>query len=415
MRIPTLLATLGLTILALAGSLAAQVPYGYLVVAQTNTAPDGFRIVNPTTGDATDISEPAGNWLGGASCIAINEATSNSIITSAGGSFGGAPVWDIPLTDNFYYYAQLSGAALPMFGSLERMYATPNEILFTLSSVSDGVYTMPSIPGIPTLLTGLTDATDIAVINGTAYVNSYSPGQASTIVAIDLTTNAVTTLGTGYATIRSLGTVGSTTLLAGRQDGNIDFIDTTTGAASSFMTTGLGEILAIVDDGNGNTYVATTTGSVYASPNFVTPIYVSPHQLTDIDVGRVDQATQLIYGSGCGASGAAPDVATTPGPALGTTYSMQMTGAQPSSLGGVVLGYDRDDVDLTGIGLPGCALLAQFIIIDAVLVDASGNGTTNLPIPSTPALAGTNLNSQFFVLEAAGGIALSPGIEGHIR
>lgn len=410
MRIQTLLAAL-----SFAGSLAAQVPYGYLVVAQTNTAPDGFRIVNPTTGDATDISEPNGNWLGGASCIAINQATSNAIIASAGGSFGGAPVWNIPLTDNFYYYGQLAGAALPMFGTLERMYATPNEILFTLSSVSDGLYTMPSIPGTPTQLSTLTDATDIAVINGTAYINSYSPGQPSAIVAVDLTTNAATTLGTGYATIRSLGTLAGTTLLAGRQDGDIDIIDTTTGAASTFATTGLGEILAIVDDGNANTYIATTAGSVYRSNNFTTPIYVSPHQLTDLDVGRVDQATQLVYGSGCGASGAAPQVATTPGPALGSTYSMQMTGAQPSTLGGIVLGYDRDDVDLSGIGLPGCALLAQFILIDAVLVDASGNGTTNLPIPSTPALIGTNLNSQFFVLETAGGIALSPGIEGHMR
>ena len=71
--------------------------------------------------------------------------------------------------------------------------------------------------------------------------------------------NNVTKLGTSYATIRSLGSVGGM-LVAGREDGNLEFIDVTTGTASPFMATGLGSITAIVE-GPTNTYFAASNST----------------------------------------------------------------------------------------------------------------------------------------------------------
>jgi len=398
---------------AFAATAAAQVPYGYIVTAESNTAPDGFRLIDPATGNVTEIVEPDGNFLGGAQTVALDASTTNSIIASAGFGFG-TPVFQIPLEGNYYDAFALVGQSLSLFGKLERMHATPNEILFTLSTVSDGLYTMSSITGFPTQLSNLSKATDIAVINGFAYINSYESGMPSTIVEVDLATQAVRTVGTGYATIRSLGTLTGTTLIAGREDGTLDTIDVATGIASQFLPTGLGMITAIVEDDLGLTYFSTDANEIYSMTNIATPVYSSPHQLNDFDFGRVDQATQVIYGEGCAAT-STPMAAPTAGPALGSNYTVSMTGGVPSWIGGVVLGFQRQSLDLSLIGLPGCTLLADNFLIEAVSTDVNGDASLTFPIPGNPALTGQNVNAQFFVFEAVGQFSLSQGIEGHMR
>lgn len=403
--------------LAAAATLAcnaiAQVPYGFLVTAESNNAPDGFRIIDPATGAVTEVSEPDGNFLGGAQCVAVEPGT-NAIVTSAGGSFGGAPIWNVPLTNNYYYFAQLNGQSLNLFGSLARMYATPTETLFTLSSVSDGLYTQSTIPGNATLLAPLTNATDIAVIAGKAYVNSYQPGQLSTIIEVDLSSGTVVTLGSTYSTVRSLGTVGSS-LIAGRDDGGIDLIDLTNGMATPFMATGLGSLTAIVAGPTGTTYIATASNSIYDINNLAAPIYASPYTLKDFDVSFDDQATQLIYGSGCAGAGTIPEASVTAAPALGTTYTISMTGAAGNAIGGCVLGLGRGNLNLTSIGFPGCTLVSDFQLIQTVVTSLAGDASVSLSIPITPALTGTHINGQYFVLETGGMLAMSQGIEGHIR
>lgn len=398
---------------ALTGAATAQVPYGFLVTAESNTAPDGFRIVDPATGAVTDVSEPDGNFLGGAQCVAIAPGT-NSVVTSAGGSFGGAPIWNVPLTNNFYYYSSLAGQALPLFGSLARMHATSTETLLTLSSVSDGLYRQAGIPGTTTLLAPLSNATDICVIGNLAYVNSYSPGQPSTILEVDLASGTVNTVGTGYATIRSLGTL-SGTLIGGRDDGTIVAIDVATGVAAPLIAPGVGSITAIVEAPSGMTYFSTDANSIYEFGNPTVPVYTSPYQLKDFDISFDDQATQLIYGPGCAGAAAAPDVAITAPPALGTTYDLTMTGAASNSIGGAVVGLGRADVNLGVIGYPNCTLVADFQLILTVITSQFGDATVSLTVPPTPALAGTHVNGQFFVLEAGGTLAMSPAVEGHIR
>lgn len=399
---------------AFSATALAQVPYGFLVTAESNTAPDGFRIIDPATGYITEISEPSGNFLGSAQSVAIDASIPNGIVASAGGSFGGAPVLTIPLDNNFYMFSSVVGQALQLFGSFERIHSLPTETLFTLSSVSDGLYTLPTITGTPVLLVGLSDATDIAVLNGKAYVNSFEPGQLSSIMEVDLTTLVVRTVGTGYPSIRSLGTDAGS-LIAGREDGAIDFIDIASGVSATLTQTGLGSIIALVEGPGGNVYFATDSGTVYDRSDLTTPVYSSPHQLNDIDVGNVDQATQLMHGAGCAGAGSAPEAEMTLPPSLGSTYSITMTGAAPSSLGGAVLGFDRADVDLSIIGYPGCVLVADFQVIDGLVTNVGGGATVSVTIPSSSAFLGSQLNAQFFVLEAAGTLAMTPGIEGHMR
>lgn len=120
-------------------------------------------------------------------------------------------------------------------------------------------------------------------------------------------------------------------------------------------------------------------------------------------------------GAGCAGSGAVPSLDTAPGslPVLGGTCTLQLA-ALP---GPAFLLFGFDLVQWNGLPLPvdldparpACQLwIAPLPGVGALLLPGGGNASFGLALPAVPALAGTVLGTQAWVLDpaAAAGFAL---------
>lgn len=111
------------------------------------------------------------------------------------------------------------------------------------------------------------------------------------------------------------------------------------------------------------------------------------------------------YGAGCSGGGLSPSFAAITAPAIGTTFTMRVTGlsAAASATFGVV-GFADDQWngnplpwDLSGTGMTGCSLLLA-PAITRFLVRVNTTATWNEALPNAPSLIGTGFFAQAFVL-----------------
>ncbi len=119
-------------------------------------------------------------------------------------------------------------------------------------------------------------------------------------------------------------------------------------------------------------------------------------------------ADYVVYGSGCAGSAGVPTLAAAAGslPLPGTTFSTLVTGA-PVGVGSMVSGFSSTSyaglplpLSLAGIGMPGCQLLAEPLVLDLLV----GSGTTlpwSLSLPTGTALLGARFFQQALVLDPA--------------
>jgi len=391
-------------------ALCAQAPLHHIVTAESGTAPDGFRFVDPRTGVASDVTASQG-FLGGARTVSVDELDPNGLYTSAGGSFGGAPLWRLELDQNQYDFSTIAGASVPTFGRLERMHHSSHGLLLTLSTVAPGLYWSADFATPVTQLTSLSGATDIAVIGDKVYVNTFASGSPSTIVEYDLSNASVRTLGSNYATVRSLGAVDGV-LLAGLENGEVHSVDVVTNTMSLVMPIGSDPILAVATGETiGTVYVATAANEVFDLWNPGAPVYTSPHTIEDLDVSRV---SQIFYGEGCAPGGNAPQMSHTGGARLGGQFLLEVTGAPGNSLAILALGETRANFDLTSVGFPGCTLLVNAVTTPSTYTDALGTAAIPVAIPGNSALVGYGIRGQFFVF-GTGGVVSTNATEGFVR
>jgi arylsulfatase B len=129
----------------------------------------------------------------------------------------------------------------------------------------------------------------------------------------------------------------------------------------------------------------------------------------------------LAYGVGCSGAGLSPSLRAITAPAIGSTFTMRVTGlgaAATATFG--TLGFAADvwngtalPWSLTPLGMTGCTLL---LAPDTTrfLPRTSTTATWNEPLPNDPALLGLGFFAQAFVLvpgsNAAGALA-TPGLE----
>jgi hypothetical protein len=392
-------------------ALDAQAPRNHIVVAETGSTVD-FRYIDPSNGNVTTVTETSSDWLGGAGTVSVDDSDPNGIYTSAGFGFGGAPLWRLDMTGSSWTLATTSGAAMPTFGALAHMEQSPHGLLVTLSSVAPGLYRAATITSSMLLVTALNDAQDIAVLGDKVYVNSYVSGQPSTLIERDFATNTTRTLGTAFATVRSLGTFGGT-LLAGLDNGEIQIVDPVTNTMSPFLATGLGPILAIDEGDNpGDVYFATAAGGVYSLANPTTPIYVTSDTLTDLAVSG-NTLGQVRYGQGCPGALGVPAMVDTGRAMPGANYSFAVTGALPNSFAVLALGLQRTAFDLSPIGWTGCTLRNEGLVLWNTVTDGLGDASISLtvPLPLTPYYF-DSVMGQYFVLElGTSPVASSNGFE----
>lgn len=142
---------------------------------------------------------------------------------------------------------------------------------------------------------------------------------------------------------------------------------------------------------------------------------------------RPTNATWAPFGSGCAGSFGTPTLTAAGGslPVLGGTLQLQIDGlAAAPSLSIGLLGVSKSSwdgaplpADLAVIGMPSCTLLAQPLILTA-LVGGSGTAPWPITMPSSPTFVGQDVYAQALVLDAGWnpfGAVLTNAGEGVIR
>ena len=117
----------------------------------------------------------------------------------------------------------------------------------------------------------------------------------------------------------------------------------------------------------------------------------------------------VFLGKGCKSSSGTPLAASAPAntwPSIGKTFSLDLTGAAPSTAAFLLIG--RSDVkwgplnlpfDLGPLGAPGCSLWNDAVTFFAGPVGPQGKASVLLPIPKSPVLVGARLSAGWMNLD----------------
>lgn len=121
----------------------------------------------------------------------------------------------------------------------------------------------------------------------------------------------------------------------------------------------------------------------------------------------------------CPGTASTPALANTGLPKLGTSFSVDLSGAKESSAAVLITGLSKTTwgviplpFDLKGLGAAGCSLLASYDFPFVAPTSATGSASLTLPVPATNSLNGLQLHQQWLVLDVpanALGFAFSNG------
>jgi hypothetical protein len=129
----------------------------------------------------------------------------------------------------------------------------------------------------------------------------------------------------------------------------------------------------------------------------------------------VRRGSFIPYGTGCRSSlGEVALSGTTP--VIGEPYTQRVRNV-PAAGGALAFGAASAQVDLTGVGMPGCTMWASFDAIAPLVAGPGGIAEFSLLVPVNVALAGSELFSQALVFDPginALGIAASNGARARI-
>lgn len=423
----------------LALPLAAQIPFGHLVVAHRigSTTNAGVQVLDPASGALTPLYQPGQSLaIGGARTVAIDPANPNVIYSVTTLSISIAvQVLQLNLTGNEFTRTNVTVAGMPAPAYHLRWAQGFGLLLMGRGGLANRMFlrdlngTVHSEPG-TTLLPNL--ASDLAFQNGVAYATSEGDGTTvtnGTIVAWDLGANTDRVLGNSYPPLCSLA-VFAGQLLAGDDVGNLWLIDPNTGGSALFLPTGLGRIVSLAVDTLNNIFLVANTGSTYAVYSMLdlqNPLYsTSTAIIEDLEFGPSPVPTLLTFGTGCaGSNQLAPKLPQGAVPTLGGTFTPQLNQGLPQSAAVLVLGLSRSGDGLgplpralDPIGMPGCSQYAGAAALLFAPTDAGGNASVSLALPANPALAGLQPVLQWLVLDAqanALGVTTSNGAEAFPR
>jgi hypothetical protein len=408
-----------------------QVPFGYLVVAESGTASTdaGLRFVDPDTGVATDVRSAPGAprvALPRAVTVTIDATNPVSIPFVSGVASSIAPAFQRAAVQGNQLSAVTTHTFTGASGLPTRIELTPTGILATIyGGTRPGLWLLPSGGGTATLLAPLPGAYDVAVNATLAYVNTYRAATPTQIEVVDLNTGLPTTLGTMYPPLRALAFMPGAGLLAGDDTGMLHVIDPTTGAIRTSRQVSIAAIIALAGDG-GRMFALTSAGEVFDAFSGGTALYVSTQRANDIAFGTVDLASFLIFGNGCGSAVVPPHQGATGVPSVGNAgFAVAAIGGVPNAPAVFVFGRSRTSylgaplpLPLDFLQMPRCALYTDVVVILGLALDAAGNATLPLAIPNVRGLRGTHFTTQWFAMDLAAnplGLAATDGGEAIVR
>lgn len=413
--------------LLLAAGLTGQVPYRHLIVMENTGAVSrtGLQYLDPDTGVVTPLLPEGGAVLqrfGGA--VALDPADPKSLYTAGGLSTSVRPTfYKFPL-QGARHGVPINLSTTSLVGPIQRLWVYGQDMLLSIGGANGGLFRMTLGTTAATRIATLANAFDIVVIGTKAYVHSYAAGTTSTIVEVDLTTNTATTFGTGYPALRSLTLLGPAPV-GGSDDGRLLLLNPG-GSVAVLASPNRGPVLALCADPVGGRLWYATANEVWSFPN-LTLVQTFAGAITDIDVGPTPRASLVLFGQGCPGSGARiPRQVWQGEPALGNaSFALQVADGRASAPAFLLLGGSRTafgglqlPYPLGGIGMTGCTLYTDVLVVLGLALDAGGTGSVPLPIPNQPGLAGGRLTGQFVVLDPGAnalGLVSSDGAEGIMR
>ncbi|MEM7200572.1 MAG: LamG domain-containing protein [Planctomycetota bacterium] len=142
-------------------------------------------------------------------------------------------------------------------------------------------------------------------------------------------------------------------------------------------------------------------------------------EIDEIRIGKTwDSVTRAAYGTSC--AGLAAGLSGRP--SLGSTFSLDLTGAQSAGPAMLMIGVSRDlfrglslPLDLAPAGAPGCQLAQSFNLALPAGVGAGGAASLQFAVPGNPTLLSKMLFTQWAAVPTTGapalGLGLSDGVE----
>ena len=118
-----------------------------------------------------------------------------------------------------------------------------------------------------------------------------------------------------------------------------------------------------------------------------------------------------------GGPGRVPEISNTGEPKINTSFAVNLAKAAAHAPCALIIGATRAKIDLTGLGAPGCTLLASTDITLAMKADAAGTAVTTLKVPNNSYYVAKKFAFQWAVIDAKAnrlGVALTSGGEATI-
>lgn len=399
-------------------SLDAQVPYGYLIVAEETASGRSCAYADPQTGLRTELLADSGPIT--ARGLAVDPVMPGRLHLLGDGPAVGTAVLQgsRSLVSDFVPFA----GGTPM-----RLRSAGAALLAVVAEgASPGLWSV-SLEESSTLIHGRPGARDVCAVAGKAYLISHA--SLSRIDEVDLTTGQVRTLGTAYPEIRSIGKFVGNALMAGTPSGELLSINRFSGAVSSLGNPRLGAITAIADDPVSGLPYFSTGGRVYRFGSFSSPVYTAEGAILDLDVGVHDLPSWLFYGEGCSTGSSLPRFVYVDAPARGATFTAALAGGPPQSGAFLVAGFSRRWWSSGGRSVPfplgdlvpgvdgGCSVLTDVRASWFLNTDALGQGQVLVGVPDLAGLVGVHASWQWVLMDAGapGGLVCSHGAEAIVR
>jgi len=118
----------------------------------------------------------------------------------------------------------------------------------------------------------------------------------------------------------------------------------------------------------------------------------------------------------CCGSGKVPKISNTGVPALGKSFSIDLSQARGGAKTLLAIGLARTNTDLTAFGAPGCRLLTNPLAVLGFTTNGAGTLTFPQNVPNDSTLLGLKFNTQFAVNDQVNALQLvfSAGGEGKV-
>lgn len=428
---------------ASAGDAVAQIKPKDVVVATMTTTTD-TSLLSVTTGGAASVL--TGYGRGQHHSVALDPNDPRGVFGHGGWPALSGPVGHYLLNG---LNASLRGGGdgvVGVFGKTARCHVYKDQLLFTISSVTTGLYTRPRLGGRARLLFRIPDAFDVTVMRDVAYVTSWNAtASTSAIYWVDLTASTPTggrltlapTSGT-IAPFKAIGTVGwegnAVYVVIGDRNGKLWFVDPTKSAGNAFTVTfgqsrGMAEAIMTHADQRVGMVIA-TAGAMYAQTNYNTggsPFYTAPRGRAILDIATLGGGAQT-YGKGCAGKQGVPthDHGLNGWPYAGNTqFTLSMDNGPFNTNGALIIGASNTTyagaplpIDLSVIGGTGCFLNASILLQLGVRTDGKGEVVLPAAIPANQALVGVKLFTQWGLFEAGAnpaGLITSAGLALTVR